>query len=140
MTTTRNIFQQFIRWLVLSSQNPLEVGLSVQGALVAAIPTVILVAGFTHYSITPDQLNTLTQNIVLIVQDALFAVAAAIGAYGMIRKILASANGTNLVNLIPPGTTVTVTPPPAPVPPPVITITVPQTTTVVAPPPLDTLG
>lgn len=101
MTTVRSIFDRFVRWLVLSSANPVEVGMTAKAGMIAALPTILLIAGVAHWNLGSDQLNVLFDNSVTIIEDVLYLVAAIVGTIGFIRKLVNTANGTNTVNLVP---------------------------------------
>lgn len=85
----KTIFSRFVSWILVSSENPQQVSLTVKGALLAAVPALIWLSGFSFFrSLTPDVINVTINYAVLFVQDAFSAVSFAVAGYGIVRKII----------------------------------------------------
>ena len=71
----------FFKWLVLSSENPKEVALTIQGVLVAAVPGAVMFL---------DQMGVkvLQNNIVDVIVIAVSAVGLLLTVVGLIRKLI----------------------------------------------------
>jgi hypothetical protein len=54
----KTALQKVIAWIILSSADPTEVSLTVRGALIAVIPTLIAVAGVAHVNRGDDSVST----------------------------------------------------------------------------------
>lgn len=76
------------RWIVLSSTDPAEVSLTIQGVLVYCIPTLMAAIGLAHFNIGQDQLTALFDASTGFIQAALSLVAKAMVAYGLARKLI----------------------------------------------------
>lgn len=83
-------------WLVASSQNADSLSLTIKGFLVGIIPFILLVTNAAHINLGADQLNQVVDGIVLLIQTFGGAIAAATFLWGLIRKIVASIEGTNV--------------------------------------------
>jgi uncharacterized membrane protein len=73
--------KKFIKWLVISSADPSKVSLTVRGALLSIIPTVILIAQMLHMEWSLEQLTQLVEGITAII-------ATALTLFGLIRKLV----------------------------------------------------
>lgn len=81
--------KSIIAWIVVSSENPQAVSLTVKGALLSIVPTLLLLANFQWFQhLTPDLINVIINYVVIFVQDALYAISFSIAGYGIIRKII----------------------------------------------------
>lgn len=87
--------KNFINWLVVSSNNPDQVALTVKGALLAVIPTFLLVAQLAHFNWSYDQLSQIVQQVTVIISSGLVFV-------GLIRKIILTISGQSNYNVTPP--------------------------------------
>lgn len=72
--------KKFLNWLVRSSSDPSAVSLTVRGALIGIIPTILLFAQQFHWAWTQEQLTEAIQAITMIVSSFLVIV-------GMFRKL-----------------------------------------------------
>ena len=85
------MFKKFLNWLVVSSEDPTAISLTVRGLLVTAVPYIIGIAGFAHFqtlaSTTPDIYNVLINYIVQFINDALTAIGSVMAIYGILRKL-----------------------------------------------------
>lgn len=81
------MFNTIIRWIVLSSQDPAEVSLTIKGALVGLLPVLMIVAGVAHINVGQDTLSTIFDSVAGLVQAGLTIVAAGMTAYGLLRKL-----------------------------------------------------
>lgn len=87
----KEIFKKVIAWIVNSSSDPSQVSLTLRGALVAAIPTVMVIAHIANINLGQPQLTTGVDDVVAFVQNALALVATAMVVYGGARKVWYSA-------------------------------------------------
>ena len=84
----KQALQKLIAWIVVSSADPDEVSLTVKGALVAVIPTLMAVAGIAHINLGDGSLLTsLVDALAELIQVTLTLVATAIAVWGITRKI-----------------------------------------------------
>lgn len=89
------MLNKFVNWLVMSSKNPGEVGLTVKSVLLGVIPTVMIVLNLAEIKVGAEDLSILVNSIVGIVQGAL-AIISTIGiGWGMLRKIIYTLRGEN---------------------------------------------
>lgn len=83
-------------WLVTSSADPARVSLTVRGALLALVPTVLGIVsaacGFGIICLGVDEplLNQIIESIAALIQGVLAVVAALWVVWGLIRKIVLS--------------------------------------------------
>jgi uncharacterized membrane protein (GlpM family) len=75
------------RWIVVSSQSPSEISLTIKGVLVGVIPYLMILIGLTHLNVGQDQLSALVDGACTLLQDALMLVSAVMTAYGLARKV-----------------------------------------------------
>lgn len=81
--------KKIISWILTSSENPQAVSLTVKGILLAGVPTLIWLSGFSFFQhLTPDIINLIINYTVLFVQDALYTISFAMASYGLVRKII----------------------------------------------------
>lgn len=73
----KTLESNFINWIVTSSANPDKVALTVKGALIAVIPTLIVVAQLLHWNWSQDQLTGAVEGISAIVSGFLVIVGLA---------------------------------------------------------------
>jgi hypothetical protein len=84
----KQALQKLIAWIVVSSADPNEVSLTVKGALVAVVPTLMAVAGFAHINLGDGSLLTsLVDGLAQVIQVALTLVATAMAVWGTVRKV-----------------------------------------------------
>src|SRR5436305_1423909 len=84
----KNAIENIVAWIVVSSADPTEISLTVRGALVGIIPTLMAVAGIAHINLGDGSiLTTLVDGIASTVQLALTLVATAMTVYGATRKL-----------------------------------------------------
>lgn len=92
-----NTLQKVWTWLITSSADPARVSLTVRGALLALIPTILWLVstacGFGIVCLGVDEpfLNQFVESLVALVQALLTAIAAVWVVWGMIRKIVNTA-------------------------------------------------
>lgn len=95
------MIKKFVNWLVLSSKNPGEVGLTTKAVLLAIIPVVSMALGLAHIDVGADVLTSVVDTIIGLVQGVL-AVVSAIGVvWGLVRKLWATFNGTHATMMMP---------------------------------------
>lgn len=83
------MFKKFIAWILVSSEDPQSVALTVKGAAVAAIPAILFIAGVGHFSgITSDALTQGISDFVTFLQYALYTIGAGVTFYGFVRKLI----------------------------------------------------
>jgi hypothetical protein len=79
----KQAFQKLIGWIVVSSADPDEVSLTVKGALVAVVPTLMAVAGLAHINLGDGSLLTsFVDGLAQLIQAALTLVAYCDGRMG----------------------------------------------------------
>ena len=88
--TFSGYFKAFVQWILVSSEDPQRVALTVKGLLVAGIPTIMWAfGGFAFFQhLTPDVINLIINYIVIVVADSLTVVGYGMAIYGAIRKII----------------------------------------------------
>lgn len=79
-TTIKKLESALINWIVTSSANPEKVSLTVKGALIAIIPSLLVFSQMMHWGWSNDQLTLVVEAIASIVSAFLVCV-------GIIRKI-----------------------------------------------------
>lgn len=89
--------KKFLVWLVLSSQNPQKVSLTVKSFLTAATTYIVFFAGILHFNIGASDVAIAIDNIVKVISDILMVISSAATAWAFIRKIGTTLNGTNKV-------------------------------------------
>jgi len=77
-----------LNWFLLSSANPAEASLTFKGILVGMVPTVMTLIGLTHVAVSQDMLSNVINTATLVLQDALYIVAAVMTFYGAVRKLV----------------------------------------------------
>jgi hypothetical protein len=84
----KQALKNLIAWVVTSSADPSEVSLTVKGALIAVIPTLMAVAGIAHINLGDGSLLTsFVDALAQFIQIALTLVATAIAVWGAARKV-----------------------------------------------------
>jgi hypothetical protein len=84
----KQALKNLISWIVTSSADPSEVSLTVKGALIAVIPTLMAVAGVAHINLGDGSLLTsFVDALAEFIQIALTLVATGIAAWGAARKV-----------------------------------------------------
>jgi uncharacterized membrane protein len=78
--------KKVLDWVFLSSRDPQEVSLTVKGALLGAIPTIMYLAGVAHMQVGTDTLTSVFDALASFVQALLTLIAAAATLYGAVRK------------------------------------------------------
>jgi len=88
-------FKRSWNWILLSSQDASKLSLMIKGVLLGVLPAVVAFAGLVNVQLDSAALE---QTVELVSQIVLYvggAISALVTAYGLIRKILTSATGTN---------------------------------------------
>jgi len=84
----KEALKNLIAWIVVSSADPGEVSLTVKGALIAVIPTLMAVAGIAHINLGDGSvLTSLVDGIAQFIQAALTLVATVVIVVGAARKL-----------------------------------------------------
>lgn len=89
--------KNFLAWLLLSSKNPNDLSLSVKGFLVMYSPALAFGLGLLHL---PADASTISQTITFItelVQQAMVMVGAAVFIVGIVRKLIVTLHGRNVL-------------------------------------------
>jgi uncharacterized membrane protein len=87
-------FKKVIEWIVVSSENPQNVSLTMRGLMIAFIPTIMMLVPLVttvfgiHLSITSESLTSIVNDIVSLSTIALTVVGTCISGYGLVRKII----------------------------------------------------
>lgn len=91
-------------WLVYSSANANKYSLTLKGLLGVGVTLALTIIGLFHFSITPEQVNGVSDGIMLAFNATMTALSYAVAAvsawaavWGALRKIWTSATGTNQV-------------------------------------------
>jgi hypothetical protein len=90
------MIKKIINWVVVSSENPQNVSLTLRGILIGAIPVVIsvvpTVAGLfgIHFTFTSENLSLIFNNIANLAGILLTIAGSCISGYGLMRKIVNS--------------------------------------------------
>lgn len=84
------MFNQFVRWLVFSSQNPSAPSLTIKGFLVFTLPYVMFALGLAHLNIGSDQVTAIFDALAAVVQALLTVVATLMTLWGLLRKLWAA--------------------------------------------------
>lgn len=87
----------FFNWLVLSSADAGSLSLTVRGFLLGLVPTASLLLGLAHIKVGSDQLNSLVDGVVALLQAVLAVVSAVVFLVGLGRKLWTTFKGTNAV-------------------------------------------
>lgn len=90
-------FKMFVRWVMLSSQDPAATSLTVKAALAALLTWLTMAAGLGHISLPIDQISGLFDLIVQWVQTVLLLVSTSVAVFGAVRKIYLTIAGKNPV-------------------------------------------
>ena len=86
-----------VGWLILSSANADKLSLSFKGALMSIIPLILFFADSLDIQASTSSIQTtidLTASIIVVLGGA---ISSMVTAYGLIRKIFRTLNGTNEV-------------------------------------------
>lgn len=98
----KQALKNLIAWVVTSSADPTEVSLTVKGALIGVVPTLMAVAGVAHINLGDGSLLTsLVDALAQFIQVALTLIATAIAVWGALRKVyylVAPANSVSQPN------------------------------------------
>lgn len=89
--------QKFLKWLVYSSANADQIGMTVKGALLGVVPALAFLLGVAHVKVGSDQLNEVVDGVVMLLQTALTVVAAVVFLAGLGRKLWSTYKGENAV-------------------------------------------
>jgi uncharacterized membrane protein len=80
--------ENMINWVLTSSADATEVSLTVRGALIGAIPTIMALSGFAHINLGDGSILTgLFDGTAQFIQSALTVIAAAMTIFGALRKL-----------------------------------------------------
>lgn len=79
--------EKVLNWLLMSSNNPEEVSLTVKGMLINAIPVIMFIAGLSHINLGQDTLTAIFNNVSIFVQAVLLVVGTGATLYGALRKV-----------------------------------------------------
>jgi hypothetical protein len=80
-------FNTLVRWIVVSSNNPQEISLTIKGVLVGLVPYVMVFIGLAHLNVGQDQLTGIIDGGATVLQDVLMLISAAMTFWGMARKV-----------------------------------------------------
>lgn len=92
-----SFFDKVWAWLVVSSANETSISLTVKGFLGTGIATLMVAIGVVHLQIPglSDILNSILDQIILIIQYGLGIVSAISTVVGLVRKLILSIKGTH---------------------------------------------
>jgi hypothetical protein len=86
---------KFLNWIVLSSADSTQAGLTVKGILLSILPVASVLLGLAHIHV--GDLTGVVDSIVSFVQAGLAVVSSIVVVIGLARKIYRSVTGTNAV-------------------------------------------
>lgn len=89
--------KKFFAWLILSSRDPKKVSLTIKAYLTATTTYILFFAGLFHISLGASDLAVLIDQIVKIISDILIVISAATTFWALLRKVMATIQGTNKV-------------------------------------------
>lgn len=93
-----NSFQKFLQWLVASSKDPGKFSLFIKGLAAFVIPLIVALANLTHLALPgPEAITIAFDSLSLVVYYILGAISLVAMAWGGVRKIWTTLNGTNAV-------------------------------------------
>lgn len=81
-------------WLILSSANANEYSTTVKG-LVTFAPTIAIFLGLVNIHVAPNTIGSVIDQIGTFITAAAAVVAAAVSAWGIVKKIYRTIVGTN---------------------------------------------
>lgn len=99
-----DLFKMFVKWVMLSSQNPQATSLTVKASLAAALTWLTMLAGLGHVTLPIADISGLFDLIVQWVQTALLLVSISTAIFGAARKVWLTIAGQNPVLNTPPAT------------------------------------
>lgn len=89
--------KKFWAWLVLSSNDPQKVSLTVKSVLTGLATYALFFTGLFHLNVGASDLSVFTDQIATLVGSVLTIVSCITGVYGFIRKIINTMSGRNEV-------------------------------------------
>lgn len=80
--------KSFISWLVVSSQDPKKVALTVQGFLMILVPFVVQFSGLLNLVVDEQNAKAFVDAVSILVQTSLTFVGSIVMVVGIIRKFI----------------------------------------------------
>lgn len=68
---------KFLKWLIWSSENPENFSLTIKGALLTAIPVIIMIAEQFQFTLDPTKLQSYSNSMVIIATGAIMLIGIA---------------------------------------------------------------
>lgn len=84
---------KFLKWLIYSSENPENFSLTIKGALLTAIPVIIMIAEQFQFTLDPTKLQSYSNSMVIIATGAITLV-------GIVRKLYNNYSGNEVVTFV----------------------------------------
>lgn len=76
-----------LRWLVISSQNPQKVSMTVKGALMVSVPFVVQFSGLLNLATDQESLKVMVEQVASLVNTGLTFIGTSYMLYGIVRKM-----------------------------------------------------
>lgn len=89
--------KKFLHWLVLSSQDPQKLSLTLKGILVMYSPVIVFTLGVLKLPLDQSALSQIIDAAVFVVQSVLVLVGASVALVGIVQKVVLSVTGHNQV-------------------------------------------
>jgi len=77
----------FINWLVISSEDPKNVSLTIKGIAIAALPSIVSLLNISGYSLDMSQFNTYFDTAINGITVVLTVVGNLVALFGLTRKV-----------------------------------------------------
>lgn len=84
--------KSFLKWLVISSQNPDQIALTIKGASGLIISIVLVLSPLFHLNVGQDQLNSVVDGIIQVITLGATFISAIAMLVGLIRKLFTPQN------------------------------------------------
>lgn len=104
------MFANIWNWLVVSSSDPYKFSLTLKAGAATIISVLTIALGLAHIAVGGPDLTAISDSVIAVIQDLVVLVGALATVYGLIRKIIASVEGTHAGINAQPGTGLTLAP------------------------------
>jgi hypothetical protein len=84
-----------LEWIIASSADANKLSLMIKGVLLGVLPVAVAFAGLVNVQLDSATLEKVVETISQIVLYGGGAISALVTAWGLVRKIITTANGTN---------------------------------------------
>lgn len=90
------MLNKIANWILLSSKHYGEASLTAKGALIGAVPAVMVILGLAHVQLDSSTVTGVIDAFFAIVQAILTLVSVVVTFVGLVRKIYRSIAGKNI--------------------------------------------